>query len=243
MDYQKIFDLYEKLYFHEVEAREKISSRLQIPLAIILSFISVYAIFMKGIGFDVISAWHYMFFFVVLISILLFVIECVFFIKAFYGHTYEFLPSAQVTEKYRQNLIDTYKSYDDCDALVSKHFSEYLFRYYNECSSINTIVNDKRSDAIHKSNTFAILNIIPMVLAFAMFAYSGIDKNSKDKEYKVNITNPIKIEAVKHEQSTKSDSTATATATAKERVERGREDATKAATTPQTIDEKNHVKR
>jgi hypothetical protein len=33
----QVFELYEKLYFHEVDAREKIAGRLQIPLAILLS--------------------------------------------------------------------------------------------------------------------------------------------------------------------------------------------------------------
>lgn len=245
MDYQKIFELYEKLYFHEVEAREKISARLQIPLAIILSFVSVYAIFIKGISFSLITGWHYLFFFVTCISIFLFVVNCMYFIKAFYGHAYEFLPSAKDTEEYRQKLIETYKEYDDCDSLVSKYFSEYLFRYYNECSSINTKANDKRSDAIHKSNTFSILNVIPLVLAFIMFACSGIDNNSRDREYKVNIVNPLKFEEEKHDQSTEaanSTTPSTAFTSSEESSERRREDI-KQTTTAQTIEEENHVKR
>ncbi|MFZ3037397.1 MAG: hypothetical protein WA112_09030 [Rugosibacter sp.] len=34
-------DLYEKLYFHEIEVREKLGGRLQTPMAIIVSLIGV----------------------------------------------------------------------------------------------------------------------------------------------------------------------------------------------------------
>ena len=36
-----LFDLYEKLYFHEIEVREALGGRLQTPMAIIVSLIGV----------------------------------------------------------------------------------------------------------------------------------------------------------------------------------------------------------
>lgn len=193
MNNEKRFELYEKLYFHEVEAREKISSRLQIPLALLLSITSVYAVLVKGISFHNDSLWNLCFGGIFFISVVLFITSVSYFVKSFYGHTYEFIPSALTTENYRNMLIDTYRDFDECDELVERHFNEYVFRYYNECSSTNTEVNDKRSEYLHKCNTYLILTVLPLAAAFLIFTLSGIDKNSIEKEIKVQISNPIEI--------------------------------------------------
>jgi len=191
---EKVFELYEKLYFHEVEAREKISARLQIPLAIILSITSVYAYLLKGISINNTGSWNIAFCILFFVSFTIHCFSMVYFIRVFYGHTYEFLPSASETEKYRNKLIETYSDYTDHCELVAKYFNEYLFKYFNECSSANTIVNDSRSEFLHKCNTFSIANVIPLSILFLIFTFSGIDKNSIAKEYRIKLTNPVIIE-------------------------------------------------
>lgn len=240
----KRFELYEKLYFHEVEAREKISARLQIPLALLLSITSVYAILIKGISLDNTGLWNAIFGLFFIVSAVLFVKSVSCFVRSFYGHTYEFIPSALTTENYRKELIDTYSKYDECDELVEKYFNEYIFSYYNECSSANTLVNDKRSEYLHKCNTYLILTALPLAVAFLIFTLSGIDKNSIEKEFKVKISNPTEFNSHKspleingsfgittlevdfsddikellNERKTKTGATATATATATQKV-------------------------
>jgi hypothetical protein len=191
-----LFELYEKLYFHEVEAREKISSRLQIPLAIILAIISVFAHIIKGITLKCPGGWHVFFWLLFLLSLILFLLCISYFCRSFYGHSYQFLPSAKETENYRQQLIETYKEYEDADKLTNKYFEEYVFKYYNECSSANTKVNDLRSELLHKCNTFLIICALPLVGSFLLFTLAGIDKNSVEKEYKIHVTNPIKLESL-----------------------------------------------
>lgn len=122
-----------------------------------------------------------------------------YFIRSFYGHSYQFLPSANETEVYRQKLIETYKEYEDGESLTEKYFTENIFKYFNECSSANTKVNDLRSEMLHKCNTFLILCSLPLVGTFLLFTFAGIDKNSIDKEYKVKITTPIIIESKANE--------------------------------------------
>jgi hypothetical protein len=193
MNDERRFELYEKIYFHEVESREKLSSRLQIPLALLLSIASVYALIVKGVSFSNNDIWNICFGMVFLLSVSLFVVSVSYFVRSFYGHAYEFLPSASDTEKYRKTLIDTYQEYDDCDELVERYFNEYLFRYFNECSSNNTKVNDKRSEYLHKCNTYLILTSMPLVVSFLIFTFSGVDGNSIGKDLKVQLIRPIEI--------------------------------------------------
>jgi hypothetical protein len=114
---EQVFELYEKLYFHEVDAREKIAGRLQIPLAILLSINSIFDIFLKGADFTNYSEWFLAFFFLVAISLVFHVTSACYFIRSFYGHSYEFIPSAVSSEEYMQTLITSYSFYSDCDAL------------------------------------------------------------------------------------------------------------------------------
>lgn len=166
MNKQEIFNLYEKLYFHEVDAREKISARLQIPLAILLSITSVFAYIIKGNSLENMSQWPAYFVVVLGLTIVLYAISFYYFIRAFYGHSYDFIPAASITELYRQELAETYKEYDNSEELVSIYFDEYLYRYFNECSSVNTIVNDKRSELLHKCSTFFLLTSLPLTITF-----------------------------------------------------------------------------
>lgn len=191
---EQVFELYEKLYFHEVDAREKIAARLQIPLAILLSITSVFAIFLKGTDFTNYSGWNITFFVIVSISLLFHLTSAYHFIRSFYGHTYAFIPSAVESETYRQTLISTYSKFPNCDALVEKYFTKYLFKYYSECATQNTLANDKRSDFLHKCNTYFVINLIPLILAFIIFTFAGLDKNGVEKPYKIIIEQPVKIE-------------------------------------------------
>jgi hypothetical protein len=47
-----LFDLYEKLYFHEIDVREKLSGRLQTPMAIIFSLVGVLAYLLQNFDKD-----------------------------------------------------------------------------------------------------------------------------------------------------------------------------------------------
>lgn len=202
MDEQKLFEFYEKLYFHEAEAREKIAARLQIPLAILLSIISLYGYFLKGYSIENSGSWNIAFSIICVISLCLFFLSLFYFIRAFFGSEYRFLPSAKVAENYRKKLVELYKDYDgsegygDCQSLVAYHFKNYLLNEYIEGSSHNTQVNDRRSEALHKSNSFVIFNVVPLAGLFLIFTLANIDKNNIEKEYKVKISNPVTLNSM-----------------------------------------------
>ena len=49
MEKNELYQLYEKLYFHELETRDKITGRLQVPLAIFISIISLAGYMLKNV--------------------------------------------------------------------------------------------------------------------------------------------------------------------------------------------------
>jgi len=189
----ELFTLYEKLYFHEIEMREKLSGRLQLPLAILVSVIGVLAFMLRNFsnsGETALLVVFMIFYGMSFIGILLGITN---FIRSWYGYEYSFLPSAKETEDYRQLLIETYESYQGSDDLVEKHFTDYLMRYYVECSSVNTNNNDQRSIFLHLTNKYIVLGATFAFISFIPFYFGNFDKNLKESVQSVKISEPIEI--------------------------------------------------
>ncbi|MCP5128065.1 MAG: hypothetical protein H6985_00635 [Pseudomonadales bacterium] len=197
MNQEDLFNLYEKLYFHELETREKILNRLQIPLAILVSFVSFYGYMAKGIELSGAGgSWNVVIYILLLISLILFALSLYNFIRAFFNHTYELIPTAVETEDYRNQLIEHYTGYPTSGQLVEDAFDNYLYEYYAECATANTKINDKRSSFIHNCNKWLVSNLPFLFLVFLIFSFCGVDKNLKEKEYAVKILNPIELESI-----------------------------------------------
>ena len=170
------------------------------PLALLLSIVSIYAFMLQSLSLNSKNCWVAVYVVFGLFSLGLFVMSVWHFIQTYYGSEYELLPSAQETENYRQTLLTQYAPYDGsdgyetCEELTSKHFDEYLLKRYIRASSTNGNMNDLRSYNIHKCNSYIIFNIIPILLMFLVFNYSGINKNDQEKMFNVRIVNPVMLE-------------------------------------------------
>lgn len=195
MNRSELYKLYEKLYFHEIESRDKITSRLQLPLAIFVSIFSVLGLMVRNINFDLGPIILSAFFLFLLISVIPVGLGVYYFIRGFYGHVYEYIPTAVDTEKYNQELIETYKEFENGENIAQKYLFDYLYKYYADCSSKNSNVNDKRSEFIHKSNFYIIVSILPLLITFLIFTFASIDKNEKEKVQEISIVNPLSVEA------------------------------------------------
>jgi hypothetical protein len=193
MDKKETFALYEKLYFHEIDSREKLNSRLQMPLALIVSFIGALAFMLQNFECEKFSGLSIIFLILLAGSTLCLVRAIWFFIRSWYGNTYSFLPSAKDTEQYHSTLVEMYKQYARGDQLAKSHFEDYIRRYYIDCSSANTECNDRRSVYVHKTNSALIATAVVAFLAFFTFYLGNFDKSRVKKPTEVTIVTPVEI--------------------------------------------------
>ena len=166
MNQEQLFLFYEKLYFQEQDRREKLNSRLNVPLAILVATIGFLSFMLNKIPSGV-SGWAEIIFWI------LFILACLatavgawFFRLSWFGHTDKLLPTANETEAYRQELMEFYKEYEERDMLVEYGLKTYLYDYYKQFSSENTINNDARAYHLYLA-TYAIT--VAVVLAFFAF--------------------------------------------------------------------------
>ncbi len=194
MPVNPLFNLYEKLYFHEIEVREKLVGRLQTPMAIIVSLIGVLAYLLQNFDRTNTSDAKAAFLFLFAISVLTLFTAIYLFIRSWYGNTYAFLPSATSTETYRQLLEKTYEQYKDGGSLAETHLNDYLCTKYIECSTQNTNCNDVRSVYLHKTNGSLIGSTVLVAASFLVFFMGDLDRTKAGKPTEVVIVKPVDIQ-------------------------------------------------
>lgn len=180
-----LFELYEKLYFHEIDIREKFNARLQLPLAILVAIISFLGFLLQNANKTELSGFFlFLFWSGYVLSCIATTLAIYFFIKSWYGYTYQFIPSANSTEEYHTELIELYSDFEDKEELISKGINDYLYKYYAECSSVNTENNDKKAISLHKAMTSIICAVVLSFLAFIPYQLSNFKTNNNStKKY------------------------------------------------------------
>lgn len=173
MTQDDLFKLYQKLYFHEIDMREKLNSRIQIPLAIIVAQITLLGYILKCLTNIKSDFYGILVIILFVCTILLIATSIYYFIRSWYNYEYSFLPAANETEEYRSLLLETYRGYENCDLLVENALKDYLYNYYADCSTINTNNNDKRSIYIHKTSKYLIASFVIIFLTVAVVNLSN----------------------------------------------------------------------
>jgi hypothetical protein len=191
-----LFDLYEKLYFHEIEVREKLGGRLQTPMAIIVSLIGVLMHLLQNFDKDQTDIAAATFLCLFALSIVSLVTAVYFFFRSWYGNTYAFLPSAEATEEYQQLLQKTYEQYMDGDSLAERYLNDYLCTKYIACATQNTQCNDLRSLNLHKTNGTLIVSTVLVAVTFLAFFMGNLNKTKTSKPAEVVIVKPVEVKGV-----------------------------------------------
>lgn len=176
---KELKQLYEKLYFHEIEAREKIHGRLQLPLTLILAIIGVVAYLIQSINLnDGVRGLPWGLFIVLaILGCLALGFATYWFIKALYNHTYQFLPDSVQTAQYRSLLEETYKQYPSKDVLIAEAMDAYVNNSYIKHGAFNTRVNDRRSAYIHLCHGATIAAGIFLIGAATVFYFGELGRN------------------------------------------------------------------
>lgn len=178
MKKQDLFQIYEKSYFHEIDMREKLSSRMQIPLAIIVAEISLLGYVLQKLNNIQSGLYGLLFIICYILSTILVLLSIYFFIRSWYNFEYAFLPTADETENYQKELNSFYEEYAERETLTQNAMFDYVYDYYKKCSTKNTLNNDKRSIYIHKTSSFLILAFVGIfvTLLFVTLSDPSISK-------------------------------------------------------------------
>jgi hypothetical protein len=185
-------ELYEKLYFHEIDARERLNARLQMPLSLIIALAGVLAYLLQSFDFAFASAAAY--FFAALLTLTAIALLCggFHFVRAAWGQDYLFLPYAQETADHWNDL----KKYDErYGTSVSRQLlSEYVERYFVAGATANAKSNDFRSLQLHKTSKYLIATSVLALLAFVTFVSGDLGRKSGPTQ--VLLAEPVEVRGI-----------------------------------------------
>jgi len=182
MGKEQLFKLYERLYFDEIERREKLDSRLQLPLAILIVIFGIIAYMLQNFSPST-SMPAVLFFWLIFSFACLSLLFSIFYFKrSWLGYKYRLLPTPEDSEKYRKACIDLYKEYKNFDELVNDAMHQYLFNAYVEYSSWNMANNDTKSLNLERTGKALFMTFIFCIITFIPFFLGGLDKSKKSIE-------------------------------------------------------------
>jgi len=116
-----------------------------------------------------------------------------FFVKAFHNPSYRFLPDSEETARYKAQLEEAYKEYDQRAQLVSDALDKYITGYYIEYGAFNTRVNDRRAAYLHSCNGAIIGAAVLLMLAYLAFNFGGFDKGRIKLAAAVSVVKPTEV--------------------------------------------------
>lgn len=192
MNKKYLFELYEKLYFHEMEVRERITNRVQITFALVATGYTILSYMMRMLDYTVINLATNIFIIATGITFILSIMCLYFLVRAFWGNTYEGMPSPVQTDLYRENLKSHKKSIEQYNKKYPKNkqqkinvdssIYEHLYQKFRDCSTHNTEVNDRRSKQLHQAFKWLLFAAIPMLVSSVTFIIYDLDVSSPRKK-------------------------------------------------------------
>ena len=170
MDDAARFTFYEKIYFYELERKEKLISRLNLPLAILgvlLSFLS----YMLGKapssqdGFAGVSVWIFY-----LSAVFCLLCGAYYFRSSWQLRDFDRgLPTLCELERYRADATAHFAVHGENDDDAETYFKTIILSYYIEGATVNTVNNDKRGAKLVSLSNYVTLTMILSVLSFIPF--------------------------------------------------------------------------
>lgn len=196
MDNREIAVFYERLYWHDIDARECLNNRVQIPLAVIVALASLLGFMLQGYEHKIFTTATSIFVVLIAAASISLGAATALVIISTYRREYSFLPPARDVETHRAALENYHSTYPSVGGTANDAFAGYLQERYIEYSTKNTNINDERSLRLHQSITAIIVAATCLFFGFLVFYVARLDKNGEDKASKVTITSPISIKGV-----------------------------------------------
>jgi uncharacterized membrane protein len=172
MTKKELFGFFEKSYFHEIDIREKLNSRVQLPLAIIIAVMGLVGYNLNKVGSLEANYLGMTFLISTVISLVSIFCAVVYFIRSWRGHTYKFIPTSSETRDYLAKLQELYSPFNDKDELVDRYLEEYLYNAYVECSTTNANNNDRRSLYLHRNSKWLIIGFVAAFFSLVLVQLS-----------------------------------------------------------------------
>jgi flagellar basal body-associated protein FliL len=186
-------ELYEKVYFHEIDGRDKVAQRLQLPLVTFVALAGVIGQMLQNAQRNDSSANAVWFWVLLGLAVLTLVGAGIYFVLAVVGKTYSYLPDSEEWRKHHKECIYLYEDYNNADVLVTAAIKKNVTETYVKCATANGAINAKKAAYVFQILRLLIATAIFTFMAFSFFIFGKLDKNLVRSTQKVEVINPVVV--------------------------------------------------
>lgn len=185
--------LFEKVYFHEIDGRDKVLQRLQMPLVASIALAGLIGTMLQNVTSGNTSWFVLIFYVLISIAICFLIAVGYFFVKASIGKTYSYLPVPKSWLEYQKECEELYADFDKRDELVASAVEKSLNATYIQCATKNGTINAEKASYIFRILRCLISSTIFTFLAYSLFFLCALDKNVVRGTQRIEIINSIHI--------------------------------------------------
>lgn len=170
MDKKSRKELYEKLYFHQFDYRDKLEARISFLLTITIAIFTYSGfIFKETKVLEKVKVGDFTFYLFLSLAVML-VLAIYYFIRSWFRYQYKTIATASELENYIKDLEDYYKNSRSTEKNISASvdFDNYLHQSLIETSTHNQLMSEKKSSYVHKCSN-------ALILCFVLLAAISVD--------------------------------------------------------------------
>ncbi|WLH44303.1 hypothetical protein [Pseudomonas beijingensis] len=183
MDEKERFVLYEKVFFQELDRKEKLYARLNMPLAMLVA-ITTFLSYMLNKAPTTEDGTSSIFFWIFYLGTCVMLLLGALYFRAAWTlrDSDRGLPTLIDLETHRRSFSDDFEKYWDTPEEAEKHFKSLVINYYIEGATVNTENNDKRGVYLRSLANYVTAALFLSILSFLPFYVHQQEQAKNDPE-------------------------------------------------------------
>ncbi len=184
----KLDELYEKLYFFEIENKGKIDNRIQIVFGLEVILFTMVTYLIKNT--DLTSNFQAAVVCLTssIISGYFLIVSAINLKYAFWGNTFKYIPNPKDIHnhnvsliQYEQDIIAHYKKLEipyNKECCPVEKVNIYINKQFIDCTSHNTELNEYRSKHVYAALRYMFISLVPLIISALIFLSMDLDAAS-----------------------------------------------------------------
>jgi hypothetical protein len=189
-------EVFEKIYYHEIDGRDKVAQRLQLPLVAFLAISGFIGTMLQSVQRSDDSGSAIAFWIFLALALAALVGASGYFVASLIGKKYSYLQSPADWNSHHLECLKLYRGYDCEEELVKAALKKNLIATYIKCATANGDINARKSYYVFMLLRCLVAGAILTVAAFGVFFFAKLDKNTS-RTQRVEITGPIIVKEEK----------------------------------------------